>query len=159
MKLIRPYPTHFSIFHSKMELVHFVGVESEIGDALAWGATDDLGQSYVTSRKHGETPEPFPLPPDVCVKRAEAGWAHCVAVTENHEVYTWSWREIPTGRVFGQTEGHSRERNIYFSTEQGNFGDKLALMMILVTREIYLPRLRFPLVLSVDKCSKWHTAA
>lgn len=28
-----------------------------------------------------ETPEPFPLPPEVCVQKAEAGWAHCVAVT------------------------------------------------------------------------------
>ncbi|VVB05779.1 unnamed protein product [Arabis nemorensis] len=99
----------------------FAMATAESGKLLTWGSTDDLGQSYVTSGKHGETPEPFPLPPDVCVQRAEAGWAHCVAVTENHEVYTWGWREcIPTGRVFGQKDEHSRERNISFSTEQAS---------------------------------------
>lgn len=40
--------------------------------------------------------------------------------TENQQVYTWGWREcIPTGRVFGQVDGDSCERNISFSTEQG----------------------------------------
>ncbi|CAL9246264.1 unnamed protein product [Arabidopsis halleri] len=97
----------------------FAMATAESGKLITWGSTDDLGQSYVTSGKHGETPEPFPLPPEVCVQKAEAGWAHCVAVTENQEVYTWGWREcIPTGRVFGQAEGDSCERNISFSTEQ-----------------------------------------
>ncbi|KAG7560980.1 Regulator of chromosome condensation RCC1 [Arabidopsis thaliana x Arabidopsis arenosa] len=92
---------------------------AESGKLITWGSTDDLGQSYVTSGKHGETPQPFPLPPEVCVQKAEAGWAHCVAVTENQEVYTWGWREcIPTGRVFGQVDGDSCERNISLSTEQ-----------------------------------------
>ncbi|KFK35120.1 hypothetical protein AALP_AA5G238800 [Arabis alpina] len=97
----------------------FAMATAESGKLITWGSTDDLGQSYVTSGKHGETPEPFPLPPGVCVQKAEAGWAHCVAVTENYEVYTWGWREcIPTGRVFGQVEGDSRQRNISFATEQ-----------------------------------------
>ncbi|KAG7560977.1 Regulator of chromosome condensation RCC1 [Arabidopsis thaliana x Arabidopsis arenosa] len=97
----------------------FAMATAESGKLITWGSTDDLGQSYVTSGKHGETPQPFPLPPEVCVQKAEAGWAHCVAVTENQEVYTWGWREcIPTGRVFGQVEGDSYERNISFSTEQ-----------------------------------------
>ena len=30
-----------------------------------------------------ETPEPFPLPPEISIVRAAAGWAHCVAVTGN----------------------------------------------------------------------------
>ncbi|XP_010504417.1 PREDICTED: ultraviolet-B receptor UVR8-like [Camelina sativa] len=97
----------------------FAMATAESGKLITWGSTDDLGQSYVTSGKHGETPEPFPLPPEVCVQKAQAGWAHCVAVTENQEVYTWGWREcIPTGRVFGQVEGDSCERNISFSAEQ-----------------------------------------
>ncbi|KAL1194946.1 Ultraviolet-B receptor UVR8 [Cardamine amara subsp. amara] len=97
----------------------FAMATAESGKLITWGSTDDLGQSYVTSGKHGETPEPFPLPPEVCVQKAEAGWAHCVAVTENHEVYTWGWREcIPTGRVFGLVERDSCERNISFSVEQ-----------------------------------------
>lgn len=28
-----------------------------------------------------ETPEPFPLPAEVSLVKAAAGWAHCVAVT------------------------------------------------------------------------------
>nr|XP_025661087.1 chloroplastic group IIB intron splicing facilitator CRS2-B, chloroplastic [Arachis hypogaea] len=51
------------------------------GKFITWGSTDDLGQSYVTSGKHGETPEPFPLLPEVSIVKAAAGWAHCVSVT------------------------------------------------------------------------------
>uniref|UniRef100_A0A7C8ZR47 Uncharacterized protein n=1 Tax=Opuntia streptacantha TaxID=393608 RepID=A0A7C8ZR47_OPUST len=54
---------------------------SDAGKLITWGSTDDLGQSYVTSGKHGEIPEPFPLPTDASIVRAAAGWAHCVAVT------------------------------------------------------------------------------
>ncbi|CAN8279462.1 unnamed protein product [Cochlearia groenlandica] len=97
----------------------FAMATSESGKLITWGSTVDLGQSYVTSGKHGENPEPFPLPPEVYIQKADAGWAHCVSVTENHEVYTWGWKEcIPTGRVFGQVEGDSCERNISFSAEQ-----------------------------------------
>lgn len=82
----------------------------DYGKLITWGSTDDLGQSYVTSGKHGvrhyfglllisyfinyvkltgfsfnwlckEMPEPFPLPSEVSVVKAAAGWAHCVAVT------------------------------------------------------------------------------
>lgn len=86
-------------------------VLSESGKLITWGSTDDLGQSYVTSGKHGvriaayvvllfsflfnlttsrevclifslkETPEAFPLPTEAPVVKAAAGWAHCVAVT------------------------------------------------------------------------------
>ncbi|CAF2100124.1 unnamed protein product [Brassica napus] len=98
----------------------FAMATSESGKLITCGSTDDLGQIYVTSGKHCETPEPFPLPPEVCVQKAEAGWDHCVAVTESHEVYTWGWKEcIPTGRVFGQVEGDSCEMNTSFSAEQG----------------------------------------
>ncbi|CAN6879677.1 unnamed protein product, partial [Brassica oleracea] len=58
----------------------FAMATSESGKLITCGSTNDLGQSYVTSGKHCETPEPFPLPPEVCVQKAEAGWDHCVAV-------------------------------------------------------------------------------
>ncbi|XP_019245319.1 PREDICTED: ultraviolet-B receptor UVR8 isoform X2 [Nicotiana attenuata] len=76
---------------------------SDSGKLITWGSTDDLGQSYVTSGKHGEIPEPFPLPDEVSIVKAAAGWAHCVAVTGNGEVYTWGWKEcIPSGKVLGE---------------------------------------------------------
>ncbi|TVU36538.1 hypothetical protein EJB05_18475, partial [Eragrostis curvula] len=73
---------------------------SESGKLLTWGSADDMGQSYVTSGKHEETPEAFPLPSGVAIVRADAGWAHCVAITDEGDVYTWGWKEcVPTGRV------------------------------------------------------------
>ncbi|OMO59083.1 Regulator of chromosome condensation, RCC1 [Corchorus capsularis] len=98
---------------------------SDSGKLITWGSTDDLGQSYVTSGKHGETPEPFPLPTEASLVKAAAGWAHCVAVTENGEVYTWGWKEcIPSGKVFGDPSmGTSLEKDVFerqnsFSSEQ-----------------------------------------
>ncbi|KAL5733158.1 hypothetical protein ACOSP7_032502 [Xanthoceras sorbifolium] len=98
---------------------------SDSGKLITWGSTDDLGQSYVTSGKHGETPEPFPLPTDASIVRAAAGWAHCAAVTESGEVYTWGWKEcVPTGKVFGDpSAGTSSEKDVFerhstFLTEQ-----------------------------------------
>ncbi|KAL5076831.1 hypothetical protein RYX36_015815 [Vicia faba] len=76
---------------------------SEQGKLITWGSTDDLGQSYVTSGKHGETPEPFPLPDEVSIVQAASAWAHCVAVTDCGEVYTWGWKEcIPSGKLLGE---------------------------------------------------------
>eukprot|EP00253_Pinus_taeda_P020760 PITA_20760 len=73
---------------------------SELGKLNTWGSTDDLGQSYVTSGKHEENPEPFPLQTDAAIIQAAAGWAHCVAVTDRGEVYTWGWKEcVPTSKV------------------------------------------------------------
>ncbi|KAL5125389.1 Ultraviolet-B receptor UVR8 [Glycine soja] len=101
---------------------------SESGKLITWGSTDDLGQSYVTSGKHGETPEPFPLPTETSIVKAAAGWAHCVAVTEHGEVYTWGWKEcIPSGKVFGESStGVSLEKDVPgrhtpLFTEQGMF--------------------------------------
>ncbi|MCL7033732.1 hypothetical protein MKW94_018593 [Papaver nudicaule] len=75
---------------------------SEFGKLITWGSTDDMGQSYVTSGKHGEIPEAFPLPDEVSIVRAAAGWAHCIAVSANGQVYTWGWKEcVPTGKVIG----------------------------------------------------------
>jgi hypothetical protein len=54
---------------------------SEKGKLITWGSTDDEGQSYVASGKHGETPEPFPLPTEAPVVQASSGWAHCAVVT------------------------------------------------------------------------------
>ncbi|CAF2085323.1 unnamed protein product [Brassica rapa subsp. narinosa] len=79
----------------------FAMATSESGKLITCGSTDDLGQIYVTSGKHCETPEPFPLPPEVCVQKAEAGWDHSVAVTESHEVYTWGWKESRQLRLYG----------------------------------------------------------
>lgn len=99
---------------------------SEQGKLITWGSTDDLGQSYVTSGKHGETPEPFPLPNEVSIVKAASAWAHCVAATDCGEVYTWGWKEcIPSGKVFGETsQGVSPEKDAKgkqssFLTEQG----------------------------------------
>ncbi|XP_059598075.1 ultraviolet-B receptor UVR8 isoform X4 [Vitis vinifera] len=98
---------------------------SESGKLITWGSTDDLGQSYVTSGKHGETPEPFPLPTEASIVKAAAGWAHCASVTENGEVYTWGWKEcVPSGKVFGDPSvGGSLEKDVFerqssFLTEQ-----------------------------------------
>ncbi|CAA7392714.1 unnamed protein product [Spirodela intermedia] len=75
---------------------------SESGKLMTWGSTDDLGQSYLTSGKHEEIPEAFPLPTDTPLMKAAAGWAHCVAVTAQGEVYTWGWKEcVPSGKVVG----------------------------------------------------------
>ncbi|KAJ6429193.1 hypothetical protein OIU84_020761 [Salix udensis] len=100
---------------------------SESGKLITWGSTDDLGQSYVTSGKHGETPEAFPLPPEVSIVKAAAGWAHCVAATDNGEVYTWGWKEcIPSGKVLSHLSGAGGlekdvfERKNLFFTEQGS---------------------------------------
>ncbi|XP_050250595.1 ultraviolet-B receptor UVR8 isoform X3 [Quercus robur] len=72
-----------------------------------------------------EIPEPFPLPMEVSVVRGAAGWAHCVAVTESGEVYTWGWKEcVPSGKVFGDPSlGGSSEKDVFerqssFLTEQ-----------------------------------------
>ncbi|XP_027160079.1 ultraviolet-B receptor UVR8-like isoform X1 [Coffea eugenioides] len=98
---------------------------SESGKLITWGSADDLGQSYVTSGKHGEMPEPFPLPTDGSIVRAAAGWAHCVAVTESGDVYTWGWKEcVPSGKVLGDPslglgiEKDVTERQSSFSLEQ-----------------------------------------
>ncbi|XP_073282185.1 uncharacterized protein [Primulina huaijiensis] len=89
---------------------------SDPGKLITWGSTDDLGQSYVTSGKHGEMPEPFPLPTEALITKAAAGWAHCVAVTaEGAEVYTWGWKEcVPSGKVFGDpATGLSTEKEVF----------------------------------------------
>lgn len=103
----------------------FAMAVSESGKLITWGSTDDLGQSYVTSGKHGETPEPFPLPTEASIVKAAAGWAHCVAATEHLEVYTWGWKEcIPSGKVFADpSTGISLEKDVderqsSFMTEQ-----------------------------------------
>ncbi|KNA17514.1 hypothetical protein SOVF_079260 isoform B [Spinacia oleracea] len=86
---------------------------SDTGKLITWGSTDDLGQSYVTSGKHGETPEAFPLPTEAPIVRAAAGWAHCVSATDRGEVYTWGWKEcVPSGKVFGDSSsGGSSEKD------------------------------------------------
>ncbi|CAA3012969.1 Hypothetical predicted protein [Olea europaea subsp. europaea] len=70
------------------------------GKLFTWGSADDQGQSYLTSGKHEETPEPYPLPTNDPILKAAAGWAHCVSVTGKGEVYTWGWKEcVPSGKV------------------------------------------------------------
>ncbi|CAL1374581.1 unnamed protein product [Linum trigynum] len=82
---------------------------SDSGKLITWGSTDDLGQCYITAGKHGEIPEPFPVPTDSAIIKAAAGWAHCVAATDVGEVYTWGWKEcIPSGKVFGDPSASRR---------------------------------------------------
>ncbi|PWZ11180.1 Ultraviolet-B receptor UVR8 [Zea mays] len=97
---------------------------SESGKLLTWGSADDMGQSYVTAGKHEETPEAFPLPSSVVIVRADAGWAHCVAITDEYDVYTWGWKEcVPTGRVIGDQSSvgtmEKDERQMAMATDQG----------------------------------------
>ncbi|XVF08147.1 hypothetical protein REPUB_Repub06bG0200900 [Reevesia pubescens] len=99
---------------------------SDCGKLITWGSTDDEGQSYLTSGKHGETPEPFPLPTEASIVNAAAGWAHCVSVTNTDEVYTWGWKEcVPSGKVARDLiTGGSFQKDIVgkqstFQTEQG----------------------------------------
>ncbi|ONM36449.1 regulator of chromosome condensation1 [Zea mays] len=96
---------------------------SESGKLLTWGSADDMGQSYVTAGKHEETPEAFPLPRGVAIVRADAGWAHCVAITDEGDVYTWGWKEcVPTGRVIGDQSSvgtkEKDERQMAMATDQ-----------------------------------------
>ncbi|KAJ6848590.1 uncharacterized protein M6B38_275235 [Iris pallida] len=96
----------------------FAMAVSESGKLFTWGSTDDMGQSYVASGKHKETPESFPLPEEVKIVSAAAGWAHCVAVTAYGEVYTWGWKEcVPSGKVVGdQSMGGNLEKDDREST-------------------------------------------
>ncbi|KAL1195873.1 Ultraviolet-B receptor UVR8 [Cardamine amara subsp. amara] len=84
---------------------------SEKGKLITWGSSDDEGQSYVASGKHGETPEPFPLPTEAPVVQASAGWAHCAVVTETGEAFTWGWKEcIPSKDPVGKKQSSSSEQ-------------------------------------------------
>ncbi|XP_048138284.1 ultraviolet-B receptor UVR8-like isoform X3 [Rhodamnia argentea] len=74
------------------------------GCGFAMAVSDDEGQSYITSGKHGDTPEPFPLPTQASVLNAAAGWAHCVTVTEPGETYTWGWKEcVPSSKLISDS--------------------------------------------------------
>uniref|UniRef100_A0A0V0IBB7 Putative ovule protein n=1 Tax=Solanum chacoense TaxID=4108 RepID=A0A0V0IBB7_SOLCH len=77
-----------------------MAISAGSGKLITWGSADDQGQSYLTSGKHGETPEPFPVPTEDPIVKAAAGWAHCVSVTEKNDVYTWGWKEcVPSSKV------------------------------------------------------------
>ncbi|XVE96925.1 hypothetical protein REPUB_Repub02eG0266000 [Reevesia pubescens] len=100
---------------------------SDCGKLITWGSTDDEGQSYLTSGKHGETPEPFPLPTEASTVKAAAGWAHCVSVTDKGEVYTWGWKEcVPSGKLTrelitgGSFQKDNVEKQSTFQAEQEN---------------------------------------
>ncbi|KAH6798171.1 Regulator of chromosome condensation family protein [Perilla frutescens var. hirtella] len=73
---------------------------SASGKLVTWGSSDDQGHSYLTSGKHGETPEVYPLPTADPILKVAAGWAHCVSVTDKGEVYTWGWKEcVPSVKI------------------------------------------------------------
>ncbi|KAI3447715.1 hypothetical protein Pfo_004380 [Paulownia fortunei] len=75
-------------------------MKSAFGKLVTWGSADDQGQSYLTSGKHGENPDVYPLPTTDLIVKAAAGWAHCVSVTDKGEVYTWGWKEcVPSGKL------------------------------------------------------------
>ncbi|XP_059667853.1 ultraviolet-B receptor UVR8-like [Cornus florida] len=103
----------------------FAMVISEFGKLITWGSADDQGQSYLTSGKHGETPEPFLLPTKAPIVKAAAGWAHCVSITDAGGVYTWGWKEcVPSGKVIhdlaarGSFKKDTFEKQISTLTEQ-----------------------------------------
>ncbi|CAN4116052.1 unnamed protein product [Withania somnifera] len=85
------------------------------GKLITWGSADDQGQSYLTSGKHGETPEPFSLPTEDRIVKAAAGWAHCVSITEKNDVYTWGWKEcVPSSKVVANfAAGGSFEGDVF----------------------------------------------
>ncbi|KAL2643805.1 hypothetical protein R1flu_011392 [Riccia fluitans] len=66
---------------------------SESGKLNTWGSTNDLGQCYMITGKEQERPEPYLFNRDANFVQAAAGWAHCVAVTDKGEVFTWGWSE------------------------------------------------------------------
>ncbi|KAL1546319.1 ultraviolet-B receptor UVR8-like isoform X1 [Salvia divinorum] len=73
---------------------------SASGKLVTWGSSDDQGQSYFASGKHGETPEVYPLPTANPIVEAAASWAHCASVTDKGEVYTWGWKEcVPSVKI------------------------------------------------------------
>ncbi|XP_057801326.1 ultraviolet-B receptor UVR8-like isoform X1 [Salvia miltiorrhiza] len=73
---------------------------SASGKLVTWGSSDDQGQSYFASGKHGEAPEVYPLPTADPILEAAASWAHCVSVTDKGEVYTWGWKEcVPSIKI------------------------------------------------------------
>ncbi|GKU91995.1 hypothetical protein SLEP1_g5785 [Rubroshorea leprosula] len=97
----------------------FAMAVSDSGKLITWGSTDDLGQSYVTSGKHGETPEPFLLPTEGSIVKAAAGWAHCVAITSNaKQVSPQSQHSRPSGGTLagldskGSVEESKKRRRI-----------------------------------------------
>ncbi|KAK8950606.1 Ultraviolet-B receptor UVR8 [Platanthera guangdongensis] len=97
---------------------------SESGKLITWGSTDDLGQSYLTSGKHEEVPEAFPLPAEADIVKAAAGWAHCVAVTGNGEVFTWGWKEcVPTGKVIAD---HRAVGNLEDEKQCGSLNEQVS---------------------------------
>ncbi|XP_019250464.1 PREDICTED: ultraviolet-B receptor UVR8-like isoform X5 [Nicotiana attenuata] len=102
-----------------------MAISAGSGKLITWGSADDQGQSYLTSGKHGETPEPFLLPTDDPVVKAAAGWAHIVSVTEKNDVYTWGWKEcVPSSKLVanfaagGSVEGDAFRKESSVLTEQ-----------------------------------------
>lgn len=108
---------------------------SERGKLITWGATDEEGQSFLTSGKHGETPEPFPLPTEDPVVKASAGWAHCVLATESGDLYTWGWKEcVPSGKLIAdlvpvgsvQKEGQRTQGSLQSEADEPKTNDSAA---------------------------------
>ncbi|KAL3531784.1 hypothetical protein ACH5RR_005305 [Cinchona calisaya] len=98
---------------------------SKSGKLITWGSTDDQGLSYLTSGKHGETPEEFSLPTEAPILEAAAGWAHCISITGEGDVYTWGWKEcVPSSTItcnfiaVGSDEGDAFEKQSSVVTEQ-----------------------------------------
>ncbi|GAA0150428.1 guanyl-nucleotide exchange factor [Lithospermum erythrorhizon] len=74
-------------------------LRAESRKLITWGSADDQGHSYLASGKHGEIPEPFHLPVETPIRKAAAGWAHIVLVTEKGVVFTWGWKECVPSQV------------------------------------------------------------
>ncbi|PWA64194.1 regulator of chromosome condensation 1/beta-lactamase-inhibitor protein II [Artemisia annua] len=102
-------------------------VDTQVGWVMALHKYKSKDVVFACGSKQ-ETPEPFPLPKEVLIVRAAAGWAHCVCVTVAREVYTWGWKEcVPSGKVIGdRNSAQSKDNDLYqsqnsFLTEQAKF--------------------------------------
>ncbi|KAK6126103.1 hypothetical protein DH2020_040217 [Rehmannia glutinosa] len=94
---------------------------SASGKLITWGSADDQGQSYLTSGKHGEIPEVYPLPTSDLIVKAAAGWAHCVSVTDKNEVYSWGWKEcVPSVQVTRSWSSSVKKSEEETSTKQSS---------------------------------------
>ncbi|KAL3696668.1 hypothetical protein R1sor_010744 [Riccia sorocarpa] len=78
---------------------------SDSGKLNTWGSTNDLGQCYMITGKEQERPEPYLFNRDANFVQAAAGWAHCVAVTDKGEVFTWGWSECVPNANLATSDG------------------------------------------------------
>ncbi|KAK4342867.1 hypothetical protein RND71_038683 [Anisodus tanguticus] len=113
-------------------------LDSGSGKLITWGSADDQGQSYLTSGKHGETPEPFSVPTEdpivkaaiwlgtlcICYRHMVLNFCDIYISGEKNDVYTWGWKEcVPSSKVvanFAARGSVEVRKESSVLTEQGN---------------------------------------